>query len=236
MSDARARALVPPEALAELPLFPLPDGVLLPHTYLSLQIFEPRYRRMMEDCVEGHRVMAIAMLDECGSPDRYGRPPIRSIAGVGLLRRSARLPDGRYNIVIEGMLRANIEDELAPDRPYRRAHAVVIDDDNIGAHRDLESAITSVRSLCARVVAQMSDSDADVMDRLNEVSDPGALADLIAAATIQETLDRQKILEESNVLKRLNLAGASLAALLLRAEEDAPAKHTVGWGIAPGKA
>jgi hypothetical protein len=81
-----------PEALTALPVFPLPGVLLLPGTLISLHIFEPRYRRMMEDVLEGHRAIAVAMLNERGPPDRFGRPPVHGVASVGV-RRSARLPD-----------------------------------------------------------------------------------------------------------------------------------------------
>lgn len=230
--------LVPPEALIELPVFPLPGAVLLPRTYLSLHIFEPRYRRMMEDCIEGHRVLAVAMLDETRAPDSWGRPPIHPIAGIGVLRRSARLPDGRYNIVLEGAHRADISEELGPDRPYRRVRGHIVEDELPEDEQALEAAISSLRSLSARVVAEMSSSDAEIMQRLNDVTDPGNLADLIAAAAIQDNGDRQKILAERDVLKRLHLASASLGALLLTAHAaDSEAKgQPIGWGIGPGKA
>lgn len=242
MSDARHRSSdssspIPPEALLELPLFPLPGAVLLPRTLMSLHVFEPRYRKMLQDCIDGHRVMAIAMLDERGLPDDYGRPPIHPVVGVGLLRRSAKLPDGRYNIVVEGILRASIREELAPDRPYRRARASVLEDVMPTSARELDFAVASVRGLCARIVAQMATSDAEIMQQLNEVTHPGNLADLIAAAAIQDHIDRQKILSEVDVLKRLNLAGAALGALLLRAEAEEPAtRQVLGWGIGTGKA
>jgi Lon protease-like protein len=230
------RLIVTDAALAELPIFPLPGTVLLPRTLMSLHIFEPRYRRMMEDCADGHRVLAVALLNEKGTPDLYGRPPIHPVAGVGILRRSARLPDGRFNIVLEGAFRANVEDELGPDLPYRRVRARLLPDEQPNDPHALEHEVASVRSLCARVVAQMASSDLDVMERLNEVAEPGALADLIAAAAIQEAVERQRILAEPNVQRRLNLAGAALAHILLRTQESSTTTSHFGWGIGPGKA
>ena len=75
---------VPPEALASLPVFPLPGTLLLPQTMVSLHVFEPRYRKMMEHVLDGHRCLAVAMLDENGQPDTYGRPPLHAVAGVGV--------------------------------------------------------------------------------------------------------------------------------------------------------
>jgi uncharacterized protein len=235
LSQRRAKEIAP-EALAALALFPLPGTVLLPGTFMSFHIFEPRYRRMMDDCSDGHRVLAIAMIDEEGTPDRFGRPPIHRVAGVGLLRRSARLPDGRYNIVVEGLARVDVAEELDPDLSYRRARAHILDDIVPDDKSDLESSLASVRSLAARVVAQMGAADGEIIERLNEVEEPGTLADLIAAAAIKDALDRQKILAEQNVILRLHLAGAALAALLLKGHDGTNETATLGWGIGPGKA
>jgi Lon protease-like protein len=231
------RRIITDEALAELPIFPLPQTVLIPRTLMSLHIFEPRYRRMIEDCADGHRVLAVGLLDESRGADRHGRPAIHPVAGVGILRRSARLPDGRFNIVLEGAYRANVEDELDPGPAYRRVRARLLFDEAPQDRDHVEQAVASLRSLCSRVVAQMADaSDTEIVERLNEVKNPGALADLIAAALIHEVLERQRILAEPNVERRLDLAAAALAHLLLRTNANASTTAHFGWGIGPGKA
>ena len=229
---------IPAEALETLPIFPLPGTILLPQTLVSLHVFEPRYRRMMEDITEGHRLLAVAMLDEQGRPDRYGRPPVFPITGVGMLRRSAKLPDGRYNILLEGALRAEISEELEPSPyfPYRRVRARPLEDVLPEDPGELESAVAALRALCARVVSQMAGGDPEIMRRLNEITDPGTLADMVAAAAIQDSLERQKILAEVDVVGRLQLASGALGALILRAQAMDSAPATVGWGIAPAKA
>jgi Lon protease-like protein len=225
------------EALLELPIFPLPGMVLLPRTLVSLHIFEPRYRKMMEDVIDGHRVLGIAMLDEEGAPDAFGRPPIHRVAGVGILRRSARLPDGRFNIVLEGALRADVSEELAPGLPYRRARARAIADELPGDPRELESMLASVRGLCAQLAMRLQADDAEVLEKLNEVTEAGPLADMVAAAVLQDSEERQRILEEANIGKRLERAASSLASLLLKAEEDQNGTSVpTGWGIGTGKA
>ncbi|MCK6551540.1 LON peptidase substrate-binding domain-containing protein [Myxococcota bacterium] len=229
---------VPPEALAELPIFPLPGSVLLPRTYVSLHIFEPRYRKMIADVIDGHRVLAVAMIDRDRAPDRFGRPAIHPVAGVGVLRRSARLPDGRYNIVLEGVLRAHVADELPPTLPYRRARAHAMPEVLPADPRALERSIASLRALCTRVVTEVDGADADVVQRLNEVSDPGTLADMIAAAALQDADEKQQILEELDVARRIDLAAAALGALLLTATDSGESTKNLGggWGIGPAKA
>ncbi|NJK88052.1 MAG: hypothetical protein HC923_00765, partial [Myxococcales bacterium] len=75
--------VITPEQLDQVPVFPLPGTVLLPRTLIQLHIFEPRYRAMTEDCIEGTRLMIIAMLDPNGTPDEHGRPAVHRVAGLG---------------------------------------------------------------------------------------------------------------------------------------------------------
>lgn len=229
MSDPISR-----EALEALPVFPLPGTLLLPQTLVSLHVFEPRYRKMMEHVLETHRVLAVAMLDERGVPDTYGRPPLCGVAGVGVIRRSARLPDGRYNILVEGVMRADVTDELAPTPriPYRRVRARPL----VEVHTqspDLASAQSALRALCVQVVGELGGGDPDVMERLNEIQDPGVLADLVAAAAIQDPDDRQRILAEVDVAKRIEIASGALGTMMLRAEKRS---EPPGWGIGAGVA
>jgi Lon protease-like protein len=224
-----------PKALAEVPIFPLPGTVLLPRTMISLHVFEPRYRAMTEDCLEGHRLMAIAMLDPASEPDAEDRPAIHRVAGLGALRRSARLPDGRFNLVVEGLCRVRLGPELPMDKAYRRAPAEVLHDVAPEEPAALASAMASLRALCARAMAQLSPKDASELEGLNQVTDPGHLADLVAAAAMPDAEERQQVLDEVDVEKRVQLVAGALGAYLL---SHAPESETgaFGWGIHPGKA
>ena len=72
-----------PNALAALPIFPLPNCVLLPGGLLPLHVFEPRYRELTRDCLSGTQLMAIARLRPGYEQTYYGRPPVYERCGVG---------------------------------------------------------------------------------------------------------------------------------------------------------
>jgi hypothetical protein len=225
------RGVFPRGALDALPLFPLPGAILMPGTYISLHVFEPRYRMMMEDCIEGFRCLAIAMADEDGFPDEFDRPPIFTVAGAGILRRSAQLPDGRYNIVLEGVARVDVSEELAPTKPYRRARARLLED-VISAGGRLDAAVASLRALASRLVKTLDDQQAEVMEGLTEIEDASQLADLVAAAAIQDNVERQRVLEATDVVRRVEMVAGSLGAMLLDKKGPSP----IGWGIGTGEA
>ena len=107
-----------------VPVFPLPNVVFFPKTYLPLHIFEPRYRRMVADAATGGQCVAMALLKEGWEPDYYGNPPIYPIVCVGRLMSVQSLPDGRSNILLQGLERCDIRTEHF-EKPYREATIAV---------------------------------------------------------------------------------------------------------------
>ena len=99
-------------------LFPLPG--VFPGTLLPLHIFEPRYRAMVADALASDRTIGMAMLKpgrEAAS-DVHG---VHSVGGAGEIVESEKLPDGRYNILLEGRFRYRILREETSPAPYRTA-------------------------------------------------------------------------------------------------------------------
>src|SRR3954452_555951 len=89
-------------ALERLPMFPLPNVVLLPNTFLPLHIFEPRYRKMTRDMLEGNRLVAMAFQLAAADLVLGNDPAVAPIAGVGEVVMAQDLPDGRFNLVLRG--------------------------------------------------------------------------------------------------------------------------------------
>ncbi|MDX1960595.1 MAG: LON peptidase substrate-binding domain-containing protein [Leptospiraceae bacterium] len=81
--------------ISTLPIFPLPSVILFPGTVLPLHIFEPRYRLMMDYCMENDDEIGITSINE--------KSEIESIFGWGRIITREALPDGRSNILVQGM-------------------------------------------------------------------------------------------------------------------------------------
>jgi len=101
-----------------LPLFPLPNVVLFPNVLLPLHIFEPRYRAMVADALDGDRMIGMTLLKPGYEGDYEGRPPVYPIGCAGVITHSQALADGRYEIVLRGIEKFRIASEDA-SRPYR---------------------------------------------------------------------------------------------------------------------
>jgi len=103
-----------------IPVFPLPNVVLFPKTYLPLHIFEPRYQAMVADAATSGQCIGMALLKDGWEADYYGHPPVFSRGCVGRLASVQPLADGRSNILLQGLERFEIEREWY-DRAYREA-------------------------------------------------------------------------------------------------------------------
>src|SRR6185436_6296298 len=109
-------------------LFPLPDLLMFPHVVQPLHIFESRYRELLNDALDGDGLIVMSILAPGWENDYEGRPRVLPHVCVGKVVTHHRLDDGRYNLMLLGMRRARIVDEMAPTRSFRQAEVVLMDD------------------------------------------------------------------------------------------------------------
>lgn len=202
--------------LGRLPIFPLPGAVLLPYALIPLHVFEPRYRKMVRDCQAGSGVLALANVPPEALRERRQPPRVLPVIGAGILARVDPLPDGRSNIVLRGVLRARIVEELPAQEPYRLVRAEPLAaPDAADLTRPAEQLRQLVLALCARrpgaaaaALAQMAGSKAV----------PGELADAIGAMVVESPQDRQQLLEISSPEERVRRVAQHVAFALAQTE------------------
>src|SRR5919198_1496235 len=102
-------------------LFPLPNLVLFPHVVQPLHVFEPRYRQMTAEALAGDRLIALVLLKPGCEEDYDGRPAIHPVACLGRVVAEQLLPDGRYNLLLRGLSRLRLGEELPAGKPFRTA-------------------------------------------------------------------------------------------------------------------
>ena len=109
-----------------IPLFPLPNLVFFPRTYVPLHIFEPRYRDMVQAAAASHRMVGMVLLKEGWEADYEGAPAIFAMGCVGRMMNVQRLSDGRSNILLQGLRRFEIQHEVGAES-YRQGRIVLKD-------------------------------------------------------------------------------------------------------------
>lgn len=102
-----------------VPLFPLPGVVLFPRQLMPLNIFEPRYRQMIEDCLDGQGRIAMGTISQHSGLNRRGDPRVHPIAGLGEITHHERQKDGRFLIWLFGLVRVRLH-EVDSERLYRK--------------------------------------------------------------------------------------------------------------------
>jgi Lon protease-like protein len=111
-----------------VPIFPLPGAILFPRSQLPLHIFEPRYREMVRDAIDGGGQIAMIQPHRV---DDDNQAPLYAVGCVGELVGVEELDDGRYNIVLLGSHRFRFLREADTDTAYRCAEVDIaaFDDD-----------------------------------------------------------------------------------------------------------
>jgi uncharacterized protein len=103
-----------PETLS---LFPLAGVVLLPRGTLPLNIFEPRYLKLVDDALKGDRL--IGMIQPTEDPDAVLKPKLSAVGAAGRIVSFRETDDNRYLITLSGLCRFRLKNEAASDMPYR---------------------------------------------------------------------------------------------------------------------
>lgn len=186
-----------------IPIFPLPSTVFYPATPLPLHIFEPRYRQMTADALEGERKIGMVLLKPDWEAAYFDRPAIHPIGCVGSIEKEIRHPDGKYNFTLVGLRRFRIVREIE-GKLYRLAEIDLLEEHNeqpIGeapnATRD--GLIETYRQFISLIPADSSlkeEPDWNMGEKLSQFVDRFAYR-------LDLTLDqKQTFLEEQDVLRR----------------------------------
>ena len=196
--------LSPPDldALSALPIFPLPNAVLLPGGLLPLHVFEPRYRELTRDCLAGHHFMGVARLRPGYETAYYGRPPVYERFGVGRIICSEELPDGRFALLLRGVARVEMARELTTERSYRMVEARMLPDAQTD-HSEVTDHHRRLIQLCDRLAEIIDQGGPQLRDLVRAFDDPGACADAIAAALVMDADARQELLEACDPMVRI---------------------------------
>ncbi len=178
----------------------LPDCTLFPHGGLPLYIFEPRYRQMLEEALEGDCFFAVARLlgAEMGDPAGYVAP----VGTIGLVRASREQNDGTSQLLIHGVMRVRFtawHDER--DYPFASVEPVI---SVFTPENQAQAAMKTLRGAVEDAVRPLPDEvQAGVFALLDRADEPGLMTDIISQQFIHEADLRQRLLEMDLVGERI---------------------------------
>jgi Lon protease-like protein len=207
-------------AQGALKVFPLPEVVVFPGAPAPFHVFEPRYRAMVEEALGGDRLLAVATLRPA-DPASPERPPLFPVAGAGFIEADELLADGRYNILLRGVARVRLVEELlGTGKPYREFRVEILDDVYPpGGPPALAAEVANLERFVLEL-ARRSPADSGTRDLAEAVARmrvPARVCDAVAAALVSDTATRIALLEEQDVARRLARVVEEVASLLLEA-------------------
>ncbi|NUN15346.1 MAG: LON peptidase substrate-binding domain-containing protein [Myxococcales bacterium] len=203
------------ERIEHVPVLPLPEYVLFPHTLIPFHIFEPRYRQMTEDALAGGRHIIVAGLKPGWERDYYQSPPTYRIAGLGKIVNEQRLKDGRFDLYVHGLARITVE-LWEREVPYRTATIRVLHDhidermtDRIDATRrrllNLTDGLVRVLGSAAGPFSRVQSSTTDL----------GVLTNRLASMVPASPVEKQRLLETLCPVARAELLMGPMSELML---------------------
>ena len=171
-----------PEVLAALPIFPLPNAVLLPGMVLPLNVFEPRYLELVDFALDNDQHVGVPLLRPGFEEDYEGRPDFEEVFGIGRMLSHQPLPDGRRFIRLEGLRRVQAIRELSTGGAFRQVQAELLPE---GSPED-DYQLEVLKAQLERIAGTLRPDDQQLVSAIVRIPDDRML--VYAAAAILPTL------------------------------------------------
>ena len=201
---AKAELNLPDSFSGIVRLFPLPNVVLFPGVVQALHIFEPRYKMMVEEAIAGDQLIAMAMVKPTQLSTAGDRPALFDTICIGRIMTHTQLDDGRYNLLLAGVRRARILEEVNFELDFRKARVELLaDSDSEESEERLQNMRQQVVDQFLEMLPSQSHLDRASLDSLLE-SDVGTgqLVDLICYSCGAQPTELQQALEIDSVVQR----------------------------------
>jgi ATP-dependent Lon protease len=183
-----------------LPVLPLKDTVVYPDSMLPLAVGQQRSIELIDDVVSGDRLLALiaSRSREVEVPDW---DELYEVGTAAVVQKMIRVPDGTQRILVQGVKRIKLEERVRSD-PYLVGRFEELPD-VVRETRELQALTQNVRTLFARIIGLLPYLPEELALAAANVEDPSALSHLVASTLRLKTDEKQAILQEVDVEKRL---------------------------------
>jgi ATP-dependent Lon protease len=191
-----------------LPLLPLKDSVPFPDTLMPLAIGQPRSIELVNDALGGNRMLVMVASRE-GEIENPGPDDLFGVGVAGVVARMLKVPDGSLRVLVHGAQRVEIGDVLQRD-PYLVTR-ITPAPDVVDPSPELEALFRNVQGTFNQIVEQVPYLPEELKMAVANLDDPAELAHMIGGSLRIKLDDRQALLEERDVEKRLRRLSELLA-------------------------
>jgi ATP-dependent Lon protease len=192
----------------ELPVLPLRESVTYPDTLTPLAIGQERSVRLVNDVLVGNRLLVMVSSRE-PEAEAPGPDQLYDVGVAGMVARMLKVPDGSLRILVQGGQRVRI-DEWTTEEPYLAARVTELPD-VVEEGPELTALMRNVQQTFSHIIEEVPYLPEELQMAVANLDDPSALSHLIAGALRIKTEERQALLEEVDVAKRLRRLSEILA-------------------------
>src|SRR3954468_9889003 len=207
-TGANGQRLVLPNII---PLLPIRNIVVFPGTVMPLNVGRPKSKALLDEVMPGEKLIGVctqrnAEQEEPGYDDLY------TVGVACIILKLFKMPDGNQSIIVHGLTRFRLL-EVTQTEPFAMGRIEVLEDILVPSP-GLDALVASVRQQANRVIELSPNTPDEAVQVLNSITQPAALADFLAANLQADTGEKQALLEELDVEKRLRMIAARLATQL----------------------
>jgi ATP-dependent Lon protease len=183
-----------------LPVLPLRETVTYPDTLTPLAVGQERSIKLVNDVLSGNR-MLVMVGSRDPENDAPGPDDLYDVGVAGVVARMMKVPDGTLRILVQGGQRVRLVDYVS-EEPYLVARIEVLED-VLEPSPELEALTRNVQNTFSEIIEQIPYLPEELQLAVTNLDDPSALGHLIAGALRIPSEEKQELLEEVNVTKRL---------------------------------
>lgn len=193
-----------------LPMLPVRDIVVFPYMILPLFVGREASIRSVEEALAKNRLIFLASQKEI-TEENPSEETIYTVGTIARIMRMRKLADGRVKILIQGEAKGRIKNYVKSSPNFEVSVEKLSEAEQPGSLIEFEAMIRNAREQLEKIIALGRMLSPDILLILDDVSDPGRLADLIASNLGLKVSDAQRVLETADPKQRLQLVNEILA-------------------------
>jgi ATP-dependent Lon protease len=194
-----------------LPILPIRNIVVFPGTVMPLNVGRQKSKNLLDEVMPAEKIIGVVAQKNPESEN----PQYADLNTVGvacMILKLFKLPDGNQSIIVHGLTRFRLMSVEQTD-PFLLGRIEVLEE-TLEPSPEFDALLASVRQQANRVIELSPNTPDEAAQVLNSITQPSALADFLAANLQADTVDKQKLLEELDIEKRLRMIAARLATQL----------------------
>jgi ATP-dependent Lon protease len=194
-----------------LPILPIRNIVVFPGTVMPLNVGRQKSKNLLDDVMPGDKLVGVIAQKNAEVEDPQ-QGDLYQVGVVCMILKLFKLPDGNQSIIVHGLTRFRLK-TMSQNDPYARGEIEILED-VLPSGPHIDALLASVRQQANRVIELSPNTPDEAAQVLNSITNPSALTDFLAANLQADTADKQLLLEELDVEKRLRIIAARIATQL----------------------